>query len=116
MTGSAGSSNGLGLLINGGSTGVRGTVNFTQGVVSELNKLMATTLSSSGTIQAETNQLQSTIKGYQSSISQDLALNQQVLSSLQAEYSALDVTLSKLTSTSTFLTQQLTPSSSSSSG
>jgi len=115
LTGSGGSAtSGLSLLINGGTTGARGTVNYTQGVVSQMSSLMTTTLSSSGVIQAETNQLNTTIKGYDSSITSDESLNQLVLTSLQAEYSALDVTLSKLTSTSTFLTQQLTPSTSSS--
>lgn len=115
LTGSGGGSNGLSILINGGTTGARGTVNYTQGIVSQMASLMNSTLSTSGVIQAETNQLNTTIAGFQTSITSDEALNQQVLTSLQAEYSALDVTLSNLTSTSTFLTQQLSSSSSSSS-
>jgi len=115
LTGSVGATTGLSIQINGGSTGDRGSINYTQGIVSEMNNLMASTLSSSGAISAETTQLQSTIKGYQNSITADSSLNQQVLTSLQAEYSALDVTLSNLTSTSNFLTQQLATSSSSSS-
>lgn len=115
LKGSGGGSIGLSVQVSGGSIGLRGTINYTQGVVSELNGLMTTALSSSGVIAAQTNQLQATIKGYQTSIAAALALNQQVLATLKAEYAALDVTLSNLTSTSNFLTQQLASHNSNSS-
>ena len=110
-----GSSTGLSIFVSGGNTGNRGTINFTQGAANELNNLMTSLLSKTGALAASTNGLNATITDFGTTITADNAMNQQVLTSLQAEYSALDVTMSKLTSTSTFLTQQLSALSSSSS-
>jgi len=107
LTGSAGNATGLSMVVDGGSLGSRGVINYTEGYANELTNLMSTVLGKTGQIASATNGLNSTIKDIQSSISNRLALNQQVLSNMQAEYTALDITLSKLNNTSSFLTQQL---------
>ena len=115
LVGTQGNSTGLNIFISGGNTGNRGTVNFTQGAADELNTLMTSLLSKTGAIASSVNGLNATITDFGKTITADNSLNQSVLASLQAEYSALDVTMSQLTSTSTFLTQQLSALSSSSS-
>ena len=84
-----------------------GSTSGTEGYANELNNLMSTVLGKTGQIASATNGINSTIKDIQSSITSRMVLNQQVLANLQAEYTALDVTLSKLNSTSSFLMQQL---------
>ncbi|PRC91489.1 flagellar filament capping protein FliD [Solimicrobium silvestre] len=115
LTSILGNSTGLSVLVNGGGLGSRGTINYTQGYINELNNLMTSVLGKNGQIASATAGLNATITGIQSSVASDNNLNQQILTNLQAEYSALDVTISKLTSTQTFLTQQLASLSSSSS-
>ena len=110
-----GNSTGLNIFVSGGSIGNRGTINFTQGAANEMTTLMTALLSKTGALAAATNGLNASIKDIGNTVTADNLRNQQVLTSLQAEYSALDVTMSHLTSTSTFLTQQLSALSSSSS-
>ncbi len=115
LTGSSGGPTGLSILVNDGSLGSRGVVNYTQGYANELNNLMTSVLGASGQIASATNGLNASIKTMQSSVNAQIARNQLVLSSLQAEFSALDVTMTKLNGISSFLTKQLGGSSSSSS-
>lgn len=99
--------NGLTIQILGGALGARGTINYTQGYANELNNLMKSVLAKNGSIASATNALNATNANIQNSITSALNINAQVKISLQAEYTALDITMSKLNSTSTYLTQQL---------
>ena len=108
LTGATGdASSGLSIQITGGHLGSRGTVNYTQGYANELNNLMTTVLGKTGQIAAATTSLNATITNMQASIAAETAMNTQIQANYQAEFTALDVTMSKMTSTSTFLTQQL---------
>ena len=107
LTSSSGNSAGLAVDVLGGNLGARGVINYTQGYSNELSNLMTTVLGKSGQIAAATNGLNSTITSIQSSITSENAMNSLILANYQAEFSALDVTMSQLNSTSTFLTQQL---------
>jgi len=98
---------GLAIQVLGGALGARGTINYTQGYANALNNLLTTVLSKTGQITAATDSLNATILNIQNSITSDTNINSQVQTALQAEYSALDVTMSKFNSTSTYLTQQL---------
>ena len=98
---------GLTIKVIGGSVGARGSINYTQGYTNGLNTLMTSVLGKGGQIAAATAGYNATIKSMQATIANDQLLNQQVLANYQAEFSALDVTMAKLTSTSTYLTQQL---------
>ncbi len=110
-----GDSAGLNIQVNGGSTGDRGTVNYSQGIVNQLNNLMTSTLSSTGSVATDTSGLQSQITELNATIANDQTVNQEELANLQSEYAALDVTLSNLNNMSTYLAQQLGTSTSSSS-
>ncbi len=98
---------GLSINVLGGSLGSRGIINYTQGYANMLNNMMTTVLGKTGQIAAATNGYNATITSLQNSITSAQALNAQILANYQAEFAALDVTMSKLTSTSTYLTQQL---------
>lgn len=108
LTGSAGTpAEGLKLLINGGATGARGTVNFSRGYANQLNTLFASVIGSSGTISTTTDGVNKSIK--------DIGKQRDILTSrlvdtearYRAQFTALDRVISGLSNTSSFLTQQL---------
>lgn len=113
LTGASGSpAAGLKLSITGGaadpvSGADRGTVTFSHGYAHDLNKLIDGYLGSAGLIGGRTDGLNKTIKDIEK---QTDALNAR-LADIEARYrkqfTALDVTISKMNSTSTYLTQQL---------
>ena len=108
LTAAAGdASQGLSVNVTGGTVGARGVVNYTQGYANELGNLMTTVLGKNGSVAAATNGLNSIITNLQNSITSQNTINDSILANYQAEFSALDVTMSTLNSTSTFLTQQL---------
>ena len=98
---------GLTIKVIGGSVGARGSINYTQGYTNGLNTLMTSVLGTNGQIASATAGYNATIKSMQTTIANDQLINQQVLANYQAEFSALDVTMATLNSTSTYLTQQL---------
>ena len=108
LTGATGSpSEGLQLQITGGSTGSRGTVNFSYGYAYNLNNLMTSLLSSSGPITAETNGINSSIADIDN---QRNALNARlaiVQANYLAQFNAMDSLVATMKSTGDFLTQQL---------
>jgi flagellar hook-associated protein 2 len=115
LTSSSGSSSGLGVVINGGNLGSRGTVSYTQGYANSLNTYITAALGTNGAVAAAVNSYNSSVTDLQTAITRDNTINAQVQQSLQAEYSALDVTMSNLNSMSTNLTSELASLSSSSS-
>ena len=112
LTGSSGNaSNGLQIQVTGGALGARGTVSFTQGYAYQLNQYMTSTLGSAGSIQATTNYLNTLVQEnqqQQSNLHQQLAL---VKSRYMAQFTSLDTLISSMNATSTYLTQQLTKTS-----
>lgn len=117
LSGAVGSpTEGMMLEITGGLTGQRGTVGFSKGYASLLDKLVGSFIGTDGMITDQTDGLQATIKDI--GTRRD-ALNAK-LTMLQTRYrtqfAALDAALSKMSSTSNFLTQQLTQISNTSNG
>jgi flagellar hook-associated protein 2 len=108
LTGGTGSSTeGIKLEITGGTTGERGQVNFSQGYAYLLNKLVDNFLGSNGMITGQTDGLNRTIKEIgKSRDAMNLKLAA-VEKRYRAQFNALDATISKMTSTSSYLTQQL---------
>jgi flagellar hook-associated protein 2 len=108
LTGTSSSgANGLKLLINGGATGSRGTVSFSQGFAYKLDKLMTSLLGSTGPIASATVGTNKSIKDIGT---QRDALNLRLAATQKrylAQFNAMDALVSKMNSTSTFLTQQL---------
>lgn len=109
LTGASGSpAAGLKLHIAGGAENAsRGTVTFSHGYAHQLNKLVDGLLGSTGVIGGRTDGLNRTIK--------DIGRQNEVLNARLADieeryrkqFTALDVLISKMNSTSTYLTQQL---------
>ncbi len=103
---------GLTVQVAGGTLGARGTVSYSQGYAYQMNQYMTNTvLSSSGTIQSTTNYLNTLLQQNQQ---QQTTLNQQlavIKAQYMAQFTALDTLVSSMNQTSTYLTQQLTKSS-----
>ncbi|MBI5911051.1 MAG: flagellar filament capping protein FliD [Betaproteobacteria bacterium] len=103
----AGDAVGLSLKISGGATGVRGSVKFAQGYAAQLDKLLGGILASDGTLTSRTDGINRSIK--------DLGARRDALNlrlaeiekRYRAQYTALDMVMSNMTKTSTFLQQQL---------
>ena len=103
----AGNADGLKLLINGGATGARGTIAYSEGYAKQLDKLADNLLASNGPIASRTDGLNKSVK--------DITTQREVLSRrianterrLREQFGALDTLVSRLRSTSDFLTQQL---------
>jgi flagellar hook-associated protein 2 len=108
LTGAAGSATeGLKLTINGGNTGARGTINFSQGYAVQLTSLAAGFIGTSGVITSRTNGLNDSIK----SLNDQKASFQTHLDAMQkmytAQFNALDSLVASMQSTQSYLTQQL---------
>lgn len=98
---------GLKLLVTGGATGDRGTVNFSIGYATKLNTLLGGFVGSSGTIQSSSNGINQNIKNI---TKQREVLNSRLFdveARYRAQFTALDRIVSNLNNTSSFLTQQL---------
>ena len=109
LTAGAGSTlAGLKMEITGGPyPAERGTVSFSQGYADVLSRLMDNFTSSSGLINGQTNSLQESVKDIgKSREAMNLKL-QGIEKRLTKQFTALDVTISRMTSTSNYLTQQL---------
>lgn len=108
LTGATGdASQGLKIQISGGTTGARGTVNYSQGYAYQFNSLANSMLGSDGVISSSTAGINASI--------QRLNVDQQAMSArltviearYRAQFTALDTMISSMNTTSTFLTQQL---------
>ncbi|HUW27669.1 MAG TPA: flagellar filament capping protein FliD [Sulfuriferula sp.] len=108
LTGATGdASQGLQIKISGGTTGARGTVNYSQGYAYQFNSLANSMLGSGGLISSSTDGINTSI--------QRLNVDQQAMSArltviearYRAEFTALDTMISSMNTTSSFLTQQL---------
>jgi flagellar hook-associated protein 2 len=108
LTGATGTSTeGLSLIVNGGSTGSRGTVNFSRGYANQLSTLFGTILGAGGALSSATDGVNRSITeiGKQRTILNSRLID--VEARYRAQFTALDTTISSLNSTSSFLTQQL---------
>lgn len=108
LTGAVGNaSEGLRINVAGGALGLRGTVNFTIGYAAQLDAVVTNMLSSDGMLTSRTDGISSSISRLDK---QADAINVR-LASIEARYRAqftkLDTTLSSMSSTSSFLSQQL---------
>lgn len=107
LTSSSGDSSGLALTVGGGALGARGNVNFSQGYAYQFDTLATSILSSGGPLQARTDGISASIKRL-GKTGDDLNVRLAVTEKrYRAQFTALDLTISKMNTTSTFLTQQL---------
>ncbi len=98
---------GLTLVVAGGSTGPRGDVTYTRGYASRLDQALASLLGSDGVLSASTNGITRRIQD----IAEQREAMQTRLAKVQERYltqfRALDRMISSMNATSTYLTQQL---------
>ena len=107
LTSSLGDSQGLSVAIQGGATGSRGTISYSQGLSSLFSSQITAMLGTHGPIASETTQFNSNISDAQKQIS---ALNAQIAvdqANLTNQYAQLDAMLGSMNSLSSYLTQQL---------
>jgi flagellar hook-associated protein 2 len=98
---------GLRLLVEGGLTGARGTVDFTRGIADQLNTLIGRFLEADGILDSRTDGLESRVDRLDDQRDR-LDLRMESLEAFyRARFNALDTLLAQLQSTSNFLTQQL---------
>ena len=116
LTGNAGApSAGLAVTVAGGALGARGTVNFSQGYAFQFDKVTTALLATTGTLAARTDGIAASIKGIGKSRDDINARLLVTEKRYRAQFTALDLTISKMSTTSTFLSQQLSQLSSRSS-
>jgi flagellar hook-associated protein 2 len=102
-----GDATGMALKITGGATGDRGTVKFAQGYAAQLDHLVGSMIGTSGMIASRTDGINSSIKdigNQRSAMNLRLAA---VEARYRAQYTALDLLMSKMSTTSSYLQQQL---------
>ena len=109
LTGATGTATeGLQVQVKGGSTGARGTINYSQGYAYQLQNLTQSYLNpTSGSLASTTKGLNTQITNVQTKIttfSQNLTTIQ---ATYQAEFSKLDTLISNMTATQSYLTQQI---------
>jgi len=100
-------SEGLTVNVAGGALGARGTVNFSLGYAAKLNTLLDTLLSEDGILAARTDGINSSIKRLDKQTERITSRLATVEDRYRAQYARLDVLLTSMSSTSTFLTQQI---------
>lgn len=107
LTGVNGGANGLRVTITGGVTDSRGAVSFNQGYAYQLNQLTTSLLSTTGAITSRTGGINASITDIgkrRDTLNTRLAA---VEARYRAQFTKLDTTISGMTTTSNYLTQQL---------
>ncbi|MET0388577.1 MAG: flagellar filament capping protein FliD [Polyangiales bacterium] len=101
------STNGLAVSVLGGSTGDRGSVQFTRGIAVQLDDLLAKAVGTKGVITSRTSSLQSSIddiKQQRERIEANLVVKEQ---RYLKQFNTLDSLLTNMQSTMSYLSQQL---------
>jgi flagellar hook-associated protein 2 len=102
-----GLASGLKIQVQGSTTGDRGSVNYVEGIASRFGTYFDQLLKAEGTLSKRTQGLTASVKGLDTkrqALSRHL---EQVEKRYRAQFSALDVLISRMSQTSNFLTQQL---------
>lgn len=98
---------GLKIDITGGAVGDRGTISFSQGYAYQLNNLATSFLGTGGLLTTATDGLNKSIKDVTKQRDAFSAKLDDIEKRYRAQFTRLDVTLSKMQSTQAYLTQQL---------
>jgi flagellar hook-associated protein 2 len=104
---SSGAASGLKIEVTGGALGERGSVHFSRGYAAILDKLVQNFLAADGAISARTSGIDASIQSIDKRREDIERRLVGVEARLRSQFTALDVLLGKLTTTSNFLTQQL---------
>ena len=107
LTSTEGAALGLKVTVGGGNTGERGKVNYSQGYAQNLNTLLTAMLAKDGPLQSRQNGINTSIKditSHRETLQQRLPLQE---ARYRKQYSTLETTLSNMSKTSSYLSQQL---------
>ena len=96
-----------GLALTAEAIGPRGTVNYSQGYAYQFDKFATNLLDATGSLTVRTEGINSSIKQLANSRQRILDRLAEVEKRYRATYTSLDTTISKMNSTSSFLSQQL---------
>jgi len=108
LTGAAtDASSGLGITISGNALGAHGKVNYSHGYAFQFEKLATALLDAAGPLTSRTDGITASIKALTRSGADMTARLAVTERRYRAQFTALDLTISKMNTTSTFLTQQL---------
>ena|GEM_PF-141717 len=99
-------SSGMKLLVQGTTTGERGTIGFSQGYAYQLNNLANNYLGSGGYIATQTTGLNATVADIAAQKKAFQAHLDDVQANYNAQFNALSASVASMTSTQDFLTQQ----------
>jgi flagellar hook-associated protein 2 len=98
---------GLAITISGGVPGAFGKINFSQGYATQFDKFVTGLLETGGALASRTDGIAASIKALTKSQTDMTARLVTVEKRYRAQFTALDLTVSKMNTTSTFLSQQL---------
>jgi flagellar hook-associated protein 2 len=107
LTGSGSDAAGLKVEITGGALGARGTVGFSQGYAYQLTNLTNGFLGAKGLIAGRTDGIAASVKSITKQKEEFGLRLGDIEKRYRAQYTALDVSISSMSTTSSFLTQQL---------
>lgn len=102
-----GMASGMNITVNGGTTGDRGVITYTQGIASRLDAVLNQMLASNGLIDAKTNSINKSVKDIGD---QRTAINTRLTATqarYQAQFTQLDTLISSFKQTQAALTSQL---------
>ncbi|MGZ8261767.1 MAG: flagellar filament capping protein FliD [Methylotenera sp.] len=100
-------SEGLSIKVSGGATGARGTVNFSIGYAAQLDSVIKNMLSSDGMLASRTDGINSSITRLDKQSEAITTRLSAIEARYRAQYTRLDTLLSSMSTTSSFLTQQI---------
>jgi len=102
-----GDASGLALKVTGGATDARGTVSFARGYAYELDKLVEKMLENDSLVDGRMDGINASIKSVGTQREVLARRLDMVESRYRAQFTALDVMMSSMSNTSSFLQQQL---------
>lgn len=100
-------SEGLELLIGGGALGARGTVTYTQGYAAKLDAFIEDLLDDEGILEAKTDGFNSSIETLESQTERLELRLETIEARYRSQFSRLDTLIASMSTTSSFLSQQL---------
>ncbi|MCP1675611.1 flagellar hook-associated protein 2 [Natronocella acetinitrilica] len=107
LTGQSGPTNGLKLKVDGGQTGDLGSITYSRGIMSDLDRILQDFIGANGSISNQTNSLNSQLSRLDSDQERLDRRMSQVESRYVAQFSAMDQMVAQMNETSQFLSQQL---------